>query len=77
MNHQNGSDFLVFQEVLDPFGEFPEMPRWRAMPRYIHMLRDGDPAGWCPSTRPSKPIEFVGHLPTESRRGQTVRGAST
>jgi hypothetical protein len=36
--------------VLDPFGEFPEMPRWRAMPRYIHMLRDGDPAGWCPST---------------------------
>jgi hypothetical protein len=27
MNHQNGSDFLVFQEVLDPFGEFPEMPR--------------------------------------------------
>jgi hypothetical protein len=50
MNHQNGSDFLVFQEVLDPFGEFPEMPRWRAMPRYIHMLRDGNPAGWCPST---------------------------
>jgi hypothetical protein len=36
MNHQNGSDFLVFQEVLDPFGEFPEMPRWRV---HSHVAR--------------------------------------